>query len=106
MIELPSGITRSDVNDEPFVLYPPDSNGIEAVRQYVVGCLWGWFPTKVKAMAFFNADALLDVSDNRPVQLQVVGRLNSGQYFVCSDTIRIFTPLPPPRPCSLHNRRK
>ncbi len=117
MMTLPKGIKKSDVADEPFILYPPDSNdGIEADWQRIYGwnpwwCsdwlasrqsrgrCYPWWCHRVKAVAFFNKDELMAaVPDDGQVQLQVVGRLISGQYFVGSDTIRIITPKPPHRP--------
>jgi hypothetical protein len=107
MLELPRGIKKSDVADELLILYPPGSgDGLEAVWQRIYGCnMWGyscwcwpWWCPKVKAVALFNTDALLAaVPGDGMVKLQVVGRLNSGRYFVGSDSIWIFTP-PPPRP--------
>jgi glucuronoarabinoxylan endo-1,4-beta-xylanase len=109
MMELPRGIKKSDVSDELFILYLPDGNSIEAVWQYIYGCstrgcrnwyscCWPWWRPKVKAVALFNTEALLAaVPEDGTVELQVVGRLNSGQYFVGSASIYIFTP-PPPRP--------
>jgi glucuronoarabinoxylan endo-1,4-beta-xylanase len=111
VMELPKGIEKADVKDEPIVLYPPNSNGIEADWQSIYECnpWWGsawwrspWWCHRVKAVALFNTDKLMDaVPDDGRVLLQVVGRLNSGQYFVGSDTIKIFTP-PPPRPKPPH----
>jgi O-glycosyl hydrolase len=104
LIELPRGIKKSDVANEPLVLYPPGSSeGIEANWQYVQSpCNWWWccpwWYHRVKVLAFFSADELLNaVPQDGRVTLQVIGMLKSGQSFIGSDTIRIFTP-PPPKP--------
>jgi glucuronoarabinoxylan endo-1,4-beta-xylanase len=96
---------KSDIADEPLILYPPGGIGIEAVQQYLFGspawargCDW-WYPYvcfRVRAFALFNTDELLAAVSDGMVELQVVGRLESGQYFVGSDTVNIFTP--PPKP--------
>ncbi len=109
VIDLPKGIKKSDIADEPLILYPPDSNeGIEAVCQFSY-CHRNWWhrcwwrhPScycRVKIVAFFNKDELMEaVPDDGRVQLKVIGRLNSGQQFVGTDTVRIFTPPPRPKP--------
>jgi hypothetical protein len=87
VMELPKDIKKADVMDEPFVLYPTGSEeGIEAEWQYV----YTWCH-RVTAVAMFSKDELMDaVPDNGKVELQVVGRLNCGQYFFGSDTITII----------------
>jgi glucuronoarabinoxylan endo-1,4-beta-xylanase len=103
-MELPMGIKKSDVANEPLVLYPSGSSeGIEADWQcFHSPCGWWWccpwWYHRVKALAFFSANELMDaVPEDGKVTLQVVGKLKSGQYFIGSDTIIIFTP-PPPKP--------
>jgi glucuronoarabinoxylan endo-1,4-beta-xylanase len=103
MIEPTQAGRKSDIADEPLILYPPGGgNGIEAVQQYLYGspawargCDW-WYPYvcfRVRAFALFNTDELLAaVPDDGMAELQVVGRLESGQYFVGYDTVKIFTP--------------
>jgi hypothetical protein len=87
VMELPKGIKKADVKDEPLVLYPAGSEeGIEAEWQYV----YTWCQ-RVMAVALFSKNDLMDaVPDNGRVKLQVVGRLNCGQYFFGSDTITII----------------
>jgi glucuronoarabinoxylan endo-1,4-beta-xylanase len=111
------GIKKSDISDEPLILYTPDGNSIEAVWQHIYGCdplrcitrrycpyrcrPWRycpWWCCRVKAVAFFNTDELLSaVPEDGQVILWVVGRLKSGQYFICRDAIWIFTPHPRPK---------
>jgi hypothetical protein len=89
-IRLPDGINRNDIdNNEPLILYP---GGIEASRQWIIPCGYGKHKQRlIGILAFFDKDAVLDaVPDNGRVELQVVGQLNSGQYFFGSDTIRII----------------
>lgn len=89
VMELPSGIKKTDVKYEPFVLYPVGSEeGIEAYWQVVYVYRWC---RRVEAIALFHKNELLDaIPDNGMVELQVVGQLNSGQYFFGNDTIRII----------------
>jgi hypothetical protein len=89
IMRLPEDIAKSDIADDPFVLYPGESDeGIEATWQRVSG--WG---NKVTVFALFDKDELMDaVPDNDRVELIVVGRLESGQYIYGSDTVRIIQP--------------
>ncbi len=91
-MRFPKGIKKTDIADEPFILYPPGcEQGIEACWQSTYRCHSWWWCPKTKAFALFSKNELMDaVPDNGPVQLQVVGQLNSGQYFVGSDTITII----------------
>ncbi len=88
IMELPKGIKKADVKNEPFVLYPSGSeDGIEAERQYA----YTKWCRRVEAVAQFSKSELMDaVANNGRIQLQVVGQLNCGQYFFGSDAIRII----------------
>jgi hypothetical protein len=89
-IRMPEGITKNDIDsNEPLTLYPC---GSEASRQWVIPCGNGKHKQKlVGVLAFFDKDAVLDaVPDNGRVELQVVGRLNCGQYFFGSDAVKII----------------
>jgi parallel beta-helix repeat protein len=90
IIRLPAGISKRDVADEPFMLYPDDNttDSIEAIWQRVIS---RGHMTRVFAM--FNKDELMDVvSNNGKVELTVVGKLESGQYILGSGTVRIIQP--------------
>jgi hypothetical protein len=98
-IRLPEGITKNDIDsNEPLTLYP---GGIETSWQWVIPCGDGKHKQKlVGILAFFNKDAILDATpDNGRVELQVVGRLNCGQYFYGCDTVKIIGR----HPCDKHN---
>ncbi len=88
VMELPKGIKKIDVKNEPFVLYPAGSEeGIEADWQRIYTT---WY-RRVEAVALFSKSELMGaVPNNGRVKLQVVGQLKSGQYFFGSDTIRII----------------
>jgi len=89
IMRLPEGISKSDVADELFVLYPDGSTeGIEASWERVIG--WG---NMTRVFAMFDKDELMAaVGDNGRVGLTVVGKIKSGQYIHGSDTIRIIQP--------------
>src|SRR4030042_3851273 len=82
-VELPRGVKKSDVADEPLILYPPgSSDGIEADWQSIFGCnpCWGgpwwcgpWWCHRVKAVALFIANEFMNaVPDDGRVTLKVV----------------------------------
>ena len=87
VMTLPEGIEEDDIKDEKFVLYPAESEeGIEASRQYVYSK-----HGRVKAIAFFDKAELMNaVPENGWVELNVVGKLESGQYFYGSDAVKII----------------
>jgi hypothetical protein len=89
-MRLPEDIHKADVSDEPFVLSAEDlgPDGIEATWQRVSG--WG---NKVTVFALFDKDEVLaELPDHGKVELAVVGKLESGQYILGSDTVRIIKP--------------
>jgi len=88
IVQLPDGISKRDVADEPFMLYAGDSEGIEATWQRVVG--WG---RRASVFALFDKAQLMDaVEYNGRIELTVVGKLTSGQYIYGSDTVRVAKP--------------
>jgi hypothetical protein len=92
MMRLPKGITKDQIDtNEPILLYPGE---IEAD--------WTWiskdFDNKCRAwsttiFASFDKDELMNaIDDNGQVELAVVGRLKTGQYFFGTDDIRVISP--------------
>jgi len=94
-LRLPEGITKDDVDrDYRLMLYTEENEGgIEANCQRIYqSCRQE--TSRVKIFAFFNMARLLDgAADNcEEMQLQVCGRIKTGQEFYGSDTIRIINP--------------
>jgi carboxypeptidase D len=90
IMRLPAGISKSDVADEPFVLYVGnfDTDGIEASWDRIIGR-----HNMTRVFALFDKAELMDiVSDNGSVELTVVGRLESGQYISGSNVVRVIRP--------------
>jgi len=87
-MRLPELIVRDDVDaDEPLVLYP---GAIEAVSQSVIP-QGKPAQSNVRIVAVFDkADLLAATPDNGNVELIVVGRFISGEYFYGTDTVRII----------------
>ncbi|MFH1371724.1 MAG: right-handed parallel beta-helix repeat-containing protein [Planctomycetota bacterium] len=83
---LPEGITRNQIDrDTPLVLYP---GNIEAIRQFVFQNRNG-----ASIFAFFDkADLLAAIPENGRTDLEVTGRLTTGQIFYGTDSIRIIDP--------------
>ena len=87
-VRLPEGVTKDQVDsDQPLTLYPA---GSEAIRQYIFQYRRrGVQQTNI--LAFFDKAELMDaVPDNGRVELQVVGQLQTGQYFYGTDTVWII----------------
>jgi len=81
------GITKRQIDtDKPLLLY---SSGVEALHQYIFQSRRrGARQTSI--LAFFDKSELMEaVPDNDKVELQVVGRLKTCQYFYGTDTVRI-----------------
>ncbi|MBN2593889.1 MAG: hypothetical protein JXA81_10310 [Sedimentisphaerales bacterium] len=89
MLRLPEGIKRSDIDlGQPLVLYPGE---IEAIQQYAVQCGGRWRP-RTTVFAFFDKAELMDsIPDDGPAELQVAGKLKTGQLFYGYDTVRIVS---------------
>jgi hypothetical protein len=88
VLRLPESIITDDIDvDEPLVVFP---GAVEAAGQSIIP------PGKaaqssVKIHAVFDkADLLAAMPDNGEVELTVVGRLNTGEYFYGTDTVRII----------------
>ncbi|MCP4609604.1 MAG: HYR domain-containing protein [Planctomycetes bacterium] len=91
VIRFPAGTTAEDIDiGQPLILYPGDSPiGIEATTQRIVTwCIWG--NTRVSVFASFSKDEVTaGVPDDGPVELMVIGRFESGQYFYGFDNVWI-----------------
>lgn len=82
IIELPEGIGRDNISDELLILYP---GGIQAQQQFVFGT-----STRSKIHAWFKTDDLLNaVLGYGAVNVEIIGRLKSGQSFHGEQTIYI-----------------
>jgi hypothetical protein len=95
-LRLPEGITKDDVDsDYRLVLYAGDNEvGIEARCQRIYQSCRRRKTSRVKIFAFFNMGTLLEAlpENCEEMQLQVCGRLKTGQEFYGSKTIRIINP--------------
>jgi len=94
-LRLPEGITKDDVDrDCPLLLYADENEGgVKANYQRMFqSCRRK--TSRVKIFAFFNMAKLLEAADDNceEMQLQVCGRLETGQEFYGSDTFRIVSP--------------
>jgi len=90
VMSLPESIGRDDIDVYgPLVLYP---GAIEAAEQYLLP------PARpaqsdLRIHAVFDKAELLGVTpDNADVQITVIGRFISGEYFYDTDTVRIISP--------------
>ena len=77
------GIRRDDIDyDEKLVLCP---GGIEAERQFVLG------GSAVRIIGFFDsAEFVAAAEEFGSVEVDIVGRLKTGEYFLGSDEVRII----------------
>jgi len=89
-MQFPEGITKNQVDqDQPLLLYP---GPIEPIRQYILQHGRGNHK-RAYVIAFYDrADLMTALPGNGTVDLQVIGRLNTGRYFYGSDTVRIIAP--------------
>lgn len=89
MVRLPEGVTKAQIDlDQPLLLYPGE---IEATRQYAIQ--WGgrWRP-RTTIFSYYDKSELMDaIPDDGYVELEVVGKLNTGQWFYGSDSVRIIS---------------
>lgn len=87
LIRMPAGVQEGDISDQPLMLYPAGSDeGIAAYRQYVrTGCAGVFMIGAFSRQQFMNA-----VPENGPVEVSVVGTLDTGQYFYGAQIIRII----------------
>jgi len=90
LLRLPAGITKDQVDTtQRLFLYPGE---IEANWQQVLQCKERDGP-QTSILAFFKKTELMEaVPDNGQVELQVVGRLKTGQYFYGTNTVFIINP--------------
>ena len=95
MLKLPEGITREQIDpNDKLLLYP---GGIEPMKQHIIQNSNGGHQ-QIAITAYFNKASLLaEINDAGPVQIDVVGRLTTGQYFFGQDTIWLMNPRPEPK---------
>jgi len=88
LIHLPEPIVKDNVDAyKLLVLYP---GAIKAANQYVIPS-GARAQSNVRILAVFDkADLLAALPDNGNVELTIVGRFISGQYFYGTDKIRII----------------
>jgi parallel beta-helix repeat protein len=90
IMRLPELIVKDDIDAyEPLVLYP---GAIEAVRQRLI-------PPSIEAKSNTSIHAVFDkgelfavAGDNGDIELTVIGRFGTGEYFYGTDNIRIISP--------------
>ncbi len=82
IVELPQGIGKQDIKDEPLILYP---GNIKASSQLILGTA-----DKAEVRAWFDTAQLMDaVPGYGEVTVIVVGKLKSGQSFSGEEIIYI-----------------
>ena len=88
-LKLPQGIQPDDLMEEPLLMCPADSDYcIEAAFQKIRKNKKG----TILYRALFYKEALLEiVTENGQVELNVAGRLMTGQYFYGTDSVKIIT---------------
>ena len=88
VMRLPESIGRDDIDTyEPLVLYP---GAIEAAKQYVIQP-HRRVRSNVRIVAVFDkAEMLAHTADNADVQITVIGRFSTGEYFYGTDTVRVI----------------
>ncbi len=84
---LPAGIAKNQIDpNEPILLYP---GGIEAVRTELMQNNIRDVPHTM-IFARFDKDELMSAVGNGRVNLRVVGRLKTGQYFYGDDSVTVM----------------
>ena len=93
-IHFPRDITKDQIdNDQPVLLYYPGAaEPIEPIRQYVFQYGRGSHKRTYVLAYYDKAELMAAVPSNGPVDLEVIGKLKSRQYFYGSDTVRIIGP--------------
>lgn len=81
---LPSGIAKTDIRNQQFLLYPAGST------QSVKGSLYYFQKNAYACILFKRLDIMKAIPDNGKFTVYVVGQLNSGRYFFGSDTVTIY----------------
>ena len=90
-IHLPKDISKEQIDaDWPVLLYYPDAiEPIEPTRQYVFRHGRGRGKSTYVLAYYDKAELMEAVGENGTVELEVIGRLKSGQYFRGCDSVRI-----------------
>ena len=93
VIRFPEGVTEDDIDiDLPLMLFPGDNlDGIEAISQRIVS----WYRRGTLRVSVFASspkdEVTAAVPEDGPVEMMVIGRFMSGQYFYGLDTARIIS---------------
>jgi len=93
VIRFPEGTTEEDIDiDVRLVLYPGDSPyGIEAINQRIV-TWYRWGTLRVSLFASFSKDDVTaGVPEDGRLEMMVIGRFVSGQYFYGFDNVWIIS---------------
>ena len=90
-VHLPRDISKEQVDEDWLVLlyYPDATEPIEPTRQYVLQHGRGRGKSTYVLAYYDKAELMEAVGENRTVELEVMGRLKSGQYFRGCDSVRI-----------------
>lgn len=83
-MKLPAGISKSDVRNQQFLLYPANST------QGIKGNILFFQKNGYAGILFKKRDIMNAIPNNGKVTLYVVGQLTSGQYFFGNTTITIY----------------
>ena len=88
MLRTSDGVTQDQIDPNQTLLLHPGS--IEPIHQRI-NLSGSGSSQRASILALFKKDELMDVVDNDGrVELKVVGRLKTGQYFYGTDTVRII----------------
>ena len=89
LLRLPEGVTQDQIDPNQTLLLHPGS--IESIHQRINQSGSGSYQ-RTSIHALFKKDELMDAVDHDGrVELKVVGRLKTGQYFYGTDTVRIIS---------------
>ena len=88
VLTLPEGIEPADIKDQPLIMYPGQ---IESRFQHIYRTGWGRHRRTV-IIAVFERDDICACLEQGPNEINVVGQLNSDQYFSGTDNITIIQP--------------
>jgi len=91
---LPEGITKDQIDeDEPLLLYP---GPLEPINQYIFEHGQADRKRTYVLACYDTAELLSVVTDNGPVDVQVIGSLNTSRQFYGSALIKILDRQKPP----------
>jgi parallel beta-helix repeat protein len=93
VIRFPEGTAEEDIDiGQLLVLYPGDSaEGVEATNQRVI-TWYRWGTLRVAVFACFNKDDVTAlIPEDGSVEMMVIGRFTSGQYFYGFDNANIIS---------------